>query len=73
MRIAIKFGRVGIYNEEVPSRKSQGPLITCSCKITGKTWQGKQAWQVGDLFSEASSHKVTQLFEHMVTQGHMIN
>lgn len=36
MRIAIKFGRVGIYNEEVPSRKSQGPLITCSCKITGK-------------------------------------
>lgn len=36
MRIAIKFGRAGIYNEEVPPIKSQGPLITYFFQDHGK-------------------------------------
>ena len=34
MLMAINFGRVGIYNEEFYSIKSQDPLITWSCKVT---------------------------------------
>ena len=29
-----KLGRVEMYNEDLPSVKSKGPLITCSCKAT---------------------------------------
>ena len=34
---------------------------------------GHQTWQEGNLLWEASNHKVTQPFEHMVTQSHVIN
>ena len=34
MSMAINFGRLGIYSEEFPSRKSSDPLITWSYKAT---------------------------------------
>ena len=34
---------------------------------------GHQTWQGGDLLWEASTQKVTQAFEHVVTWGHEIN
>ena len=34
MPMALKLGRVRIYNEELPSINSQGPLITWYCKFT---------------------------------------
>ena len=36
MSIATKLGRMGIYNEELPSIKSQGPLITSLAKSPEK-------------------------------------
>ena len=34
MLLVTKLSRLGIYNEEHPSIKSQGPLITWSYKVT---------------------------------------
>ena len=34
--MATKLDRVGIYNEELPSIRSQGPLIMWSYKVMGK-------------------------------------
>lgn len=33
MPMIIKFGRVGIKNEELPAIKSEDPLIMCSLKV----------------------------------------
>ena len=35
MPMTTKLGRVGICNEELPSIKSQDPIITWSCKAIG--------------------------------------
>ena len=37
MLMATKLGRVGLYNEELPSIIPKGPLITWFCKFTWKT------------------------------------
>ena len=34
MSVTSKLGRVGMDNEELPSIKSQGPLIMWPCKVT---------------------------------------
>ena len=35
MPVATKFDKVGIYYEELPFIKSQGPLLMWSCNVTG--------------------------------------
>ena len=76
--MAAKLGRVGIYSEELPSVKSRGPfgrspeILDMLYFYYNKAY-GHQTWQGGDLLLEASTHKVTQSFEHMVTLGLVIN
>ena len=78
MAMATKLGRVGIYNQELPSIKSKGPLIRWSQKVMWKIRSiisqlylhkvyGYQTWQGCDLLWGASTHNVTKRFK----QGHV--
>ena len=61
------------------SINSHNPLITCSREILHLLYlycskaYGHQIWQGGDLLWETSTYKVTQLFEHVVTWGYVVN
>ena len=74
-----KFGRVDIYTEELPSINSHNALTTWSREILHLLYlycnkaYGHQTWQGCDLLWETSTNKVTELFEHMVTRGYVID
>ena len=52
MHIATKLGRVGIYNEKLPSIKLQDPLFTWSCKVN---------WNIRCYISTTTRHMATKL------------
>ena len=62
MTMATKHGRLVTYNEELPSKKLQDPLITCSCKVT------RQIKYVMFLLPWATIHKIKQPFKQVLTR-----
>ena len=79
MPVATKFGRVRIrasFHITHTTIWSRG--LARSCEMLNLLYlyynnaYGHQTWQGGDLLREASTIKVTQPFEQMVTWDHVI-
>ena len=65
MTLSTELDRMGIYNEELSSIKSQGHSINNA--------YSHQAWKEDDLPPGSSQNKIIQTFEYLVTWGHHRN